>query len=574
LYFPIQLIEIIQTSLFSQLAFILISAGVLGFIALKLHQPLIVAFIAIGVLMSPSALDILGENSAASIDTLAALGITLLLFMVGLKLDLKLIRTMGGTAMVTGLAQVILTIEFGFIIAMELGYELIPSIVIGIALSFSSTIFVVKLLSDQRAIDSLHGKISIGVLIIQDIIVIITMVAMAGFNAENGMTLSVDTFAVLLAKALMLIAFTGIFIRYLADPLTHTLSKSPELTVIFAIGLAATMAGISHYIGLSKELGGLLAGVALASTAMREDLVSRLSPVRDFLLIFFFVNMGSHLNLSTIGDQVPAAMMLSVFVLLAKPLIIMGLTISLGYRIRTGFLTGLTLGQISEFSLIFVAMALANGIVGPEIAGLITLVALTTFVFSTYGVMYSGQIYTVLERKFSKHIKLPLPRRYEELLQQARTQKDYDVIVIGVGRYGLSIARQLKEHGFKILAVDFDPTAINNAQHLGITTIHGDASNPDLAENLPIASTKIIICALPRYSAGAWLPDIRLVLAEGLRSRGYSGKFVTTSQNPGKETHLMESGVDVLLAPFLDAAAHATGQILGLLESGGTAKAK
>ncbi len=556
------IIAAVQASLFSQLALILISAGALGFIALRLLQPLIVAFIAIGVLMIPSVLDLVPEDSATSIDTLAALVITLLLFMVGLKLDINLIKAMGPVAMITGIAQVGLTVLFGSLIAIELGYNLITSLVIGIALSFSSTIFVVKLLSDQRAIDSLHGKIAIGILIIQDIIVIITMVAMAGFSAENGMSLSVNSLLMILVKVFILVGLTGLFIHYIAEPLTRTLSRSSELTVIFAIGLAATLAGIAFYLGLSKELGGLLAGVALASTNIREDLVSRLAPVRDFLLIFFFVNMGSHLDLSAITDQLLAATIFSVFVLLGKPIIIMALSISLKYRLRTGFMAGITLAQISEFSLIFISVALSVGIVDEEIAGLMTLIALITFIFSTYGITYSGQIISLAERWF-RNTSLAAPRRYEELLQEARTQKDYDVVVVGAGKYGLSIARHLKANGLKILAVDFDPQAIKEAQSLGITTIHGDASNPDLAKFLPINRTKVIICAFPRYSPGAWLPDLRLVLAKGLRNRDFQGKIVVTSQYPDKEEAvLIREGVDIILAPFHDAATYASSQIL------------
>lgn len=554
-------IETIQASLFSQLAFILISAGILGFLALKLRQPLIVAFIAIGILLSPSALDIVDKESVASIDTLAALGITILLFMVGLKLDLNLIRTMGAVALISGVSQVALTVMFGFIIAMELGFDIVASTVIGISLSFSSTIFVVKLLSDQRAIDSLQGKIAIGILIVQDFIVIITMVAMAGFSTEDGMSISYEALLTILIKILLLAGLTGLFIVFFSEPVTRVLSRSSELTVIFAIGLAAMMAGLAHYMGLSKELGGLLAGVSLASTNMREDLVSRMAPVRDFLLLFFFVNMGSHLNLSSMGSHISEALIFSAFVLIAKPVIIIALSVALGYRIRTGFMSGISLAQISEFSLIFVAMALTAGIIEEEIAGLMTMVALVTFIFSTYGIMYGGQIFSLLEKRFSS-VHLPVPRRYEELLQQARTQKDYDVAIIGVGKYGLSIARMLKEHGFKVLGIDFDPLAINKAQHLGITTIHGDASNPDLAHNIPVASVKIIICAFPRYTPGAWLPDIRVVLARGLRDRGFKGKIVVTSQYPEKETGLLECGIDMVLAPFEDAASYATGKLL------------
>ncbi|NCC22103.1 MAG: sodium:proton exchanger [Alphaproteobacteria bacterium] len=558
------IVDTIQSSLFLQLAAILIIAGVFGFIALKLRQPLIVAFIGIGILVSPSGIGLVPEDAAGPIDALAQLGIALLLFMVGLKLDLKLIRTLGPVALVSGLSQVALTVAFGAGLALWLGYSLQVAFLLGVALSFSSTIIVVKLLSDQRAIDSLYGKIALGILIIQDIVVILSMVAMAGFSsgteAGTADTLSAGALGAILVKVLAFVVVTGLFIRYAADPLTKTLSRSSELTVIFAIGLTATFAGVAYQLDLSKELGGLLAGVALASTPIREELVSRLAPVRDFLLLFFFVNLGAHLDLGMIGDQVGNALIFSAFVLVGKPVIIMGLTIALGYRARTSFMAGLTLSQISEFSLIFIAMAMTTGLVPQEIAGLITLVGLVTFALSTYGIMYGGNIYFLLEKRF-KHIHLPIPRRYEELIQDARVQKDYDVVVIGLGRYGLSIAQQFKNRGFKVLGVDFDPLAIKNAQRLGVSAIYGDASNPDLTEMLPISKTSAIICAFPHYSAGPLTADIRQMLSKGLRQRGYDGMIVATSLAREHEADLIHHGIDLVLSPFYDAAIRAAEQI-------------
>ncbi len=560
-----EILTVIQSSLFLQLASVLIISGVFGFIALKLRQPLIVAFIAIGILLSPNVLGVVSEGSADSINTLAALGIALLLFMVGLKLDVNLIKTLGPVALVSGVAQVAITVLFGMGLSMWLGYDMQTAFLIGVGLSFSSTIIVVKLLSDQRAIDSLHGKIALGILIIQDIVVIMAMVSLAGYEAGAEAGLSFQSFLFILLKVSLFVLFTGIFIRYLADPITKVLSRSSELTVIFAIGLTATLAGVAHYFGLSKELGGLLAGIALASTPIREELVGRLAPVRDFLLLFFFVNLGTILDLTTIGDQIMNAVIIAVFVLIGKPLIIMSLTMALGYRARTSFIAGITLGQISEFSLIFIAMALSTGLVSIEVAGMLTLVGLITFAVSTYGIMYASQMYYFFEHKLEK-FSLRKSRTYEELIEDARVHQDYDFIVIGLGRYGLSIAQQLKHRGFRILGVDFDPLAIQNAQRMGIQAIYGDVSNPDLVGILPLATTKAVMCAFPHYSAGPLLPDIRNMLSSGLRQRGFKGEIVVTSHEREEEAGLMQQGITMVLNPFYDAAMQASDQILESLE--------
>lgn len=384
--------EIITSNVFYEIAALLMLAAGIGFVGLLLRQPLIVSFIAVGIVAGPSVLNL--AQSEDQINLLAQLGIAVLLFLVGLKLDMRLVRSLGKVAVVTGLGQVGFTSAIGFVIGIALGYDPVTSLYVAVALTFSSTIIIVKLLSDKREIDSLHGRVALGFLIVQDIVVVVSMVVLAtigvGQAGEGSGLLQV------FLSSLAMLAATAVFIRYLAGPLTDRLARSPELLVSFAIGWATLFAAAGHFLGLGKELGGLLAGFSLASTPVREAISARLAPLRDFLLLFFFIALGAGLDLAAIGGKVDAAIIFSLFVLIGNPLIVLVIMSAMGFRQRTGFLAGLTVAQISEFSLIFLAMGVTLGHVMPDVLGMVTLVGLITIAASTYMITYSHQIHARL----------------------------------------------------------------------------------------------------------------------------------------------------------------------------------
>ncbi|MDP2117911.1 MAG: cation:proton antiporter, partial [Brevundimonas sp.] len=360
---------------FGEVALLLAMAAGIGLAGMLLRQPLIVAFIAVGLIAGPSALNVVQSNE--QIDLLAELGIVVLLFLVGIKLDVKLIRSLGAVSILTGLGQVAFTAFFGYLIGLGLGLGHVASLYVAVALTFSSTIIIVKLLSDKREIDSLHGQIALGFLIVQDLVVVLAMIVLsaigvgaAGADGGHGG----GSIPMVLASGVAMVAIVILFVRYVADPLTERLASAPELLVIFAIALAAIFAAIGDVVGLGKEVGGLMAGVALASTSYRETIAARLAPLRDFLLLFFFIALGATLDLSLLGAHVTGAIIFSLFVLIGNPLIVLIIMSAMGYRKRTGFLAGLTVAQISEFSLIFVAMGVSLGHVGDDALGLVTMV--------------------------------------------------------------------------------------------------------------------------------------------------------------------------------------------------------
>jgi Kef-type K+ transport system membrane component KefB len=549
---------------FAEVALLLIMAAGIGLVGTMARQPLIVSFIAVGLIAGPSALDVV--HSGAQIDLLSKLGIAVLLFLVGIKLDVNLIRSLGVVSVMIGLGQVIFTAALGCAIGLALGLNPVTSLYVGVALAFSSTIIVIKMLSDRREIDALHGQIALGVLIVQDLIVVFAMIALsavgigtAGHDRAEG-----GSIIVVLASGLALVAAVLLFVRYAATPLTERLARAPELLVIFAIALAAMLAAIGDIVGLGKEVGGLMAGVALASTPYRETIAARLAPLRDFLLLFFFVALGGALDLALLGGQFAPALVLSVFVLIGKPLIILTLAGALGYRKRTGFLAGLTVAQISEFSLIFVAMGVSLGHVTEGALGLVTMVGLVTIAASTYMITYSHRLYPVFEPLLGIFEHKGTPKEPSEA--GAQGARSYKVILFGLGRFGTAIGLRLKKRGIRVLGVDFNPQAVRRWRNLGLEADFGDASDPEFVAELPFRGAEWMVSTVPIHPTGLSHEDTRRTLIQLARSAGFPGRMAAASHSAGDSEVLFAAGVDLVLEPFQDAADRAVELLCGATE--------
>ncbi|WP_210164886.1 cation:proton antiporter [Afifella pfennigii] len=552
--------EVIVQSAFGEVAALLVMAAVIGFIGIILRQPLIVSFIAVGLIAGPSAFDVV--RSDAQIGLLSELGIAVLLFLVGIKLDVKLIRSLGGVSLLTGLGQVAFTSVFGYLIGLALGLGHVTSLYVAVALTFSSTIIIVKLLSDKREIDSLHGQIALGFLIVQDLVVVLAMIVLSaigiGAAGEDGGAGSALT---VLASGVAMVGLVIVFVRYVANPLTETLARAPELLVIFAIAQAAIFAAIGDVAGLGKEVGGLMAGVSLASTPYRETISARLAPLRDFLLLFFFIALGATLDLSLLGAHVPGAIVFSLFVLIGNPLIVLAIMGAMGYRKRTGFLAGLTVAQISEFSLIFVAMGVSLGHVGEDALGLVTMVGLVTIAASTYMITYSHRLYAVFEPLLGVFERKGTPREPGEA--GAHVRGDYDVVIFGLGRFGTAIGLRLKKRGVRVLGVDFNPLAVRRWRELGLDTEYGDATDPEFVAELPLAQAEWLVSTVPIHPTGLSHEDTRMTLIQLARSAGFAGRVVVTSHSAKDTEDLFGAGANMVLEPFQDAADRAVELLCG-----------
>lgn len=532
---------------FLEIAIILAMAVAVGMVGQKLRQPLIIMFLATGVLAGPACFGVI--QSHEQIALMAEVGIAILLFIVGLKLDLNLIRTTGVVAMATGVGQIVFTSAIGFFIALVLGMDYLTSAYVAVALTFSSTIIIVKLLSDKKEIDALHGQIAIGFLIVQDIAAIVALVALTTI----GQTVGDDTNAwlttlVIAGKALVFLAVIGLLMSFVIPRLVNKLAASIELLVLAAVAWAVFLAASSDWLGFSKEVGAFMAGISLASTSFRDAIGARLTSLRDFLLLFFFIDLGARLDWSTVGAQLIPSLILSVFVLVGNPLIVLAIMGFMGYRRRTGFLAGLTVAQISEFSLIVAALGLSIGHISTETVGLVTLVGVITIFISTYMILYSGPLYERLSG-YLKIFERKDPYR-ESQIDHASTESRFDMILLGLGGYGSGLAEELQRRGVKMMGVDFNPQVASQWKERGVEVLYGDMADPEMHEHLPLKEVTWVVSSVRSR-------QVNLSFLSHLRERGFKGLIALTASNRREAEEFKAAGVHLVLQPFLDATEQA-----------------
>ena len=532
---------------FEQIALILVLAAVGGGLAKLLRQPVLVAYIIVGILAGPAVLGLVSDGE--SIEVFAKIGIAILLFLVGLKLDIHSIRMTGTVALLAGLGQVVLTAGLSFLIAVALGLGVVPSINVAVALTFSSTIIVIKLFSDKRELDQLHGRIAVGVLIVQDLLVIISMIVVASLG-QVGQVSATETVVRTVVGGALFLGGVALVARFIIPRVLEWLAKSQELTLLFGVAWAIALAAVSYSLGLSLEIGAFVAGVALASTPYRESLGARLVSLRDIMILFFFIELGVSLTFESALQQLGPAIVLSVFVLLAKPIIVMAIMGLLGYRKKVSFRVGVALAQISEFSLILIALGYSLGQVDESILGLVTLVGIITITISTYLIAYTQPLFDRLSPVLSiferKH---PDSREEEE-----RLEHPYDAIIVGAGRLGGEVARGLALRHAHLLVVDYDPQALRNIAGSNITTLYGDVSEPDFAASLPFHETDSVICAVPS-------PSTNLVLLQTLRRYDFDGGICLTAMDERTADMLSQDGDVTIIRPYSVAAQNVVSQI-------------
>lgn len=519
-------------------------------VATVLRQPIVVAFIFVGVIAGPAVLALVPEDSEF-VDLFGRVGIALLLFVVGLKLDPALIRTAGFVAVVSGLGQVIITTIVGLLITMAFGVGLLQAFYISLALTFSSTVIIVKVLSDRREIDSLHGRIALGILIVQDIVVIVALTLLSGLEGAEGAEATLEQLGLSLLRGVALVVGMIIVARFLIPLIEPRLITTPEVLVLGGIAWAVLMAAGATWAGFSPEMGAFVAGVVLATKRPRQLVAARLTTVRDFLLLFFFVSLGVHLQLSDLQNQLLPAIGLSLFVLVGNPLIVMGITIAMGFRARTGLVAGMALAQISEFSFILMALGLDLGHVDESSLALVTLVGLITFAASTYMITYANQIYRFL-RPVMNRLERPIAHREDEIRDEA--DQPVEVLVFGTGRLGTVILSRLRGIGVEAMGVDFDPVAVRRLQDLGFHMRFADVEAPEFLQGLPLASARIAVSTIRA-------PDIEVGLLEGLREHGFRRPVLLTSQSAATAHRLEDLGATLVLLPFEAAGERASEMI-------------
>lgn len=519
--------------IFIEISVIIFITVIIAGILRWFKQPLIIGYIIAGIVIGPLFLNLV--RSGETIEIFAHIGIALLLFTVGLNLNPKILKSVGKVSLITGLGQVVFTSIIGFFIGILLGFSTTASIYIAIALTFSSTIIIMKLLSDKGDTDTLYGRIAIGFLLVQDLIVILVLIVVSSLAGEfNIATLAFGV----IVKGIGLIGFTLLVGFFILPRITKSIAKSQEFLLLFSIGWCLALASFSYYLNLSIEIGALLAGVTLAMSPYRLEISSKMKPLRDFFIILFFILLGSQMIFSDITQYIIPILIFSAFILIGNPLIVMVLMGLLGYTKRNSFLAGLTVAQISEFSLILVALGVKVGHLTNDILSFVTVVGLITITGSTYLILYADRIYPHLSKYLSVFEKRG--RKVDEHMYHK--DEAYNIILFGYNRIGFDILEAFKELKRKYLVVDYNPEIIMQLVNRKINCKYGDVGDTELLNKLNLAQIKMAVSTIPKV-------DTNLLLINKIRKSNETAVIIVISHQIDEATKLYDAGATYVLMP-------------------------
>lgn len=478
-------------NIFIELSILLLVTTVVTLGVKLLKQPLVVGYILAGIVTGPYFLNVL--HSTHELELFSKVGIVFLLFIVGLHLNPKVIKEVGSISLVTGVGQVVFTSLIGFLLAILLGIDRLAALYVAIALTFSSTIIILKLLADKKDLQKLYAKIAIGFLLVQDVIATFVLIGVTVFT-NGGEAGLLNTLAWTLLKGLGLFVGLYLFTSLVLQKLTNYIAHSQELLFLFSLAWGTGLASLFLLLGFSIEIGALVAGVTMSLTPYADEMSSRLKPLRDFFIIIFFILLGSQMVIANLASIILPALLLSLFVLVGNPVIVILLMNLAGYSRRTGFLAGLTVAQISEFSLILASLGMRVGHLSQEVLSLVTLVGLITIAGSTYLILYADSIYPRIANILKKL----------ELLKTRKTEKgavgeDYSSVIFGFDRVGDIFADALTKAEQSYLVVDYNPASIQRVEELQLPFRYGDASDVEFLEELPVAKPQLVVSTIPDF---------------------------------------------------------------------------
>lgn len=532
-------------TLFFELSIVIAIGVIVAIIMRLLRQPLIISHIITGLIVGPFVFNFI--KSFEIFNLFSEIGIAILLFTVGLNLSPHVIKQFGKISLITGLGQVIFTSGVGFLICLAFGWSLTVSLYVGIALAFSSTIIVLKLISDKGELESLYAKISIGFLLVQDVIALILLFSIPILSSPNASWLTISGMFI---KGAILAAIVWLVAKKILKPLNSFLSHSQELLFLFSLSWGFIVAAIFKVAGFSLETGALVAGIALATLPSRHEINARLSTMRDFFIVVFFIMLGAQMVLTGIWETVPMAIILSLFVLIGNPIILMILMGLCGYRKKTAFKTGLTVAQISEFSLILVALGMKLGHINASVLSMVTLIGLITIFCSTYMIMYADKLYIWLE---------PLLSIFErnEVTEARYIRHRFPVILFGCNRIGYDFIDNFSHGKKKFLVVDYNPETIEGLRNLNIPTQYGDATDINFLESIDIEKLELAVSTIPNFEANS-------LITETIRKKNKKATIMAVSHSIKDALALYEMGVDYVILPHFLGGRYAADMLVKL----------
>lgn len=524
-------------NIFLQISIIFFVVLVISFLMKILKQPLIIGYILSGVIVGPLILNLI--QNTESLQIFSEFGIAFLLFIVGLYLNPKTIKEVGKISLITGIGQVLFTSMAGYLLSKLMGFSNLTSIYIAVALTFSSTIIIMKLLSDKDSLDKLYGKISIGFLLIQDLIAILILIVISSITSGGNAT---NLIFMILLKGFILLVLLFLISYFILPKLSNFFAKSSELLFIFSISWGLVLSALFAYIGFSIEVGALIAGIMLSLTPYSYEISSKLKPLRDFFIVSFFILLGSQMIFNDFSSIWIPAIIFSSFILIGNPIIVMGLMGIFGYTKKTGFMAGLTVAQISEFSLILISLGVRSGHLSAQTLSLVTIVGLITIAGSTYMIIYSDKIFKFLSRYLTIFEK-------KKIRKEIKEHKEYSYLLFGDHRIGFSIMNSYIKNKKKYLVVDFNPERVKKLRANKINCLYGDVSDVEFLEELKLRKSKLIVSTIPEF-------ETNLLLLNKIKEKNKKAIVILTANQIIEANILYKKGADYVILPQIISGEH------------------
>jgi Kef-type K+ transport system membrane component KefB len=525
----------IEAGIFGSLGWIVVAAAAFALLARVVRLPAIVAYLVAGLAIGPG----LGlVEPSAALELISEVGIVLLLFLVGLELSFDKIREVGAVALAAGLGQVVFTALGGLLFCWLLGFSMLESLFLAVALTFSSTVVVVKILTDKNELDSLYGRIAVGIFLVQDLVVILVLTVLTGLRG------GVDGAGVALGivKAFggmgLLLGVVLVASRFVLPRPFAWVASSPASLLVWSLAWCFGIVALAHHLELSVELGAFFAGLSLAQLPYNRDLQYRIKPLMNFFVAVFFVSLGLGMAPGSARAEWLPILALSLFVLLGNPLIFMLIISRMGFGERTAFFTSVTVAQISEFSFVFVAMGAAAGLVGERVLAVTAMVGVITMAVSAYMILYNRPLFEwVRARGLLRPFRAP---RDDARADTGAAPPEGHVIVVGMNSLGRALVEGLHRSGEQVLAIDTDARKLHG---LPCRTLLGSTEYLDVLVEAGLPRAKLLVSALRIEEANELL---------AYRCRQFGVPCSSQAVDMSMVDNLLELGVGYLMLPKVD----------------------
>lgn len=529
-------------NVFIQLAIILGLCCILGYFTKRFKLPLLIAYLFGGlVLSSIAAFDI---HTSEALHFLPEIGIAFMLFLVGMELDLREVKSLGKPIFVAATMQIIITTLVGGAVAASLGFGGVESVYLGLGLAFSSTVVVVKILLDKKELSSLYGKLSLGILLLEDLIAVLVLLFLTVTPSTLGLGFQ-QAFPViaLILKAILLFG-AGIALNKLVLPrIFKAVSDSSELLFLTALAWCFVYVSLGLVLGFSVLIGAFLAGVALASSVYHYQIQGKVKPLRDFFVTLFFVYLGTQVNFGDLGDAAGLILIFTAYALIVKPIIFL-LTLGIfGFRKHTMFQTAVNLSQISEFSLILLLVGVQKNAVSATALTAIALTGVLSMLISSVMITHAKRLYKSMN-KFTGFFERKNYHHFLEAGRQASEGIKGHVVVIGGHKIGGEIVKLFKKEGVAQIVLDFNPNLVQTLLGLHIPVVYGDMGDPDVLDALDLQDARMVISTAPSFD------DNRLLLEE-LKTRHINIPIIVRAETLEQAETLYKAGADFVIIPEL-----------------------